>query len=158
MELRRQYGLDEPLFKQYINYLSSLIRFDMGLSFNTRRPVWSELKERLPNTIVLFAATFIGTATVGISLGVYAAANREKFAEKFVVGSGLFAYAVPGFYSAALAAALWLLLAHLTHPRHHECSASRGNLCNPVGPHLAFDLACRLKCSHRIWLLGAVHP
>ena len=98
MELRRQYGLDEPVFKQYINYLSSLLRFDMGLSFNTRRPVWSELKERLPNTLVLFAATFAGTATVGISLGVYAAANREKFAEKFVVGSGLFAYAVPGFF------------------------------------------------------------
>ena len=30
MELRRQYGLDEPVFKQYINYLSSLLRFDMG--------------------------------------------------------------------------------------------------------------------------------
>jgi len=98
MELRRLYGLDQPLYRQYINYLLSLLRFDLGLSFSTGRPVWSELKERLPNTIVLFIATFAGTATVGISLGVYAAANREKFAEKFVVGSGLFAYAVPGFF------------------------------------------------------------
>ena len=97
-ELRRQYGLDDPPLTQYKNYMSALLRFDMGLSFNTRRPVWSELKERLPNTITLFLVTFISTAAVGISIGVYSAANRGRFTEKFVVGAGLFAHAVPGFF------------------------------------------------------------
>jgi peptide/nickel transport system permease protein len=42
--------------------------------------------------------TFISTAAVGISIGVYSAANRGRFTEKFVVGAGLFAHAVPGFF------------------------------------------------------------
>lgn len=98
LELRRQYGLDDPILVQYSNYMKSLLRFDMGLSFSTRRPVWSELKERLPNTLLLFVVTFVSTASVGISLGVYSAANRGRFTEKFVVGAGLFAHAVPGFF------------------------------------------------------------
>jgi peptide/nickel transport system permease protein len=96
--LRKQYGLDDPPMVQYKNYMLALLRFDLGLSFNTQRPVWDELKERLPNTITLFLVTFISTAAVGISLGVYSAANRGRFAERFVVGAGLFAHAVPGFF------------------------------------------------------------
>ena len=68
----------------------------MGLSFSTRRLVWSELRERLPNTII-FSVAFVGQAALGISLGVASAANRGRFTEKFVVGAGLFAYAVPTF-------------------------------------------------------------
>ena len=86
-ELRRQYGLDDPIMTQYKSYMKSLLKFDMGLSFNTRRPVWSELKERLPNTLILFAATFVSTAAVGISLGVYSAANRGRYLPMLCLGS-----------------------------------------------------------------------
>ncbi|MEA4882560.1 MAG: ABC transporter permease [Clostridia bacterium] len=96
--LRKQYGLDDPPLKQYWNYITSLLRFDMGLSFSTRRPVREELAERLPNTAVLFLVTFILDMLVGISLGVYAASRRDTFADRFVVGAGLFAHAVPGFF------------------------------------------------------------
>ncbi|MGI6146734.1 MAG: ABC transporter permease [Bacillota bacterium] len=98
MELRRQFGLDQPPLTQYLNYLKSLVKFDLGLSFSTRRLVWSELRERLPNTIVLFSVAFVGQAALGISLGVASAANRGRFTEKLVVGAGLFAYAVPTFF------------------------------------------------------------
>ncbi|MBP7111200.1 MAG: ABC transporter permease [Firmicutes bacterium] len=97
-ELRSQFGIDQPLGTQYMKYLRSLLSFDMGRSFNTRRLVWDELKERLPNTLTLFFTSFVTTAVVGISLGVFAAARRGTFAENFVTGAGLFAYAVPGFF------------------------------------------------------------
>jgi peptide/nickel transport system permease protein len=97
-ELRRQYGLDDPPLVQYWKYITSLAKFDMGLSFSTRRSVAGELMERLPNTIVLFLASFVLTATVGMAVGVYAAARRGTFVESFVTGAGLFAYAVPGFF------------------------------------------------------------
>lgn len=98
MELRRQYGLDDPPLTQYLNYLKSLLTFDLGMSFTTRRLVWSELSERLPNTLVLFVVTFVGTAALGISLGVSSAANRGRFTEQLVMGAGLFAHAVPSFF------------------------------------------------------------
>ncbi len=97
-EIRSQFGIDRPVGEQYMLYLKSLLSFDMGRSFNTRRLVWDELKERLPNTLTLFFVSFITTAVVGISLGVFAAARRGTFAENFVTGAGLFAYAVPGFF------------------------------------------------------------
>lgn len=98
MELRRQFGLDDPPLVQYTNYMKSLLTFDLGMSFTTRRLVWSELSERLPNTLILFVVTFVGTATLGIALGVSSAANRGRFTEQLVMGAGLFAHAVPGFF------------------------------------------------------------
>jgi len=97
-ELERQFGLDDPPFVQYVKYMSSLSKFDLGLSFSTRRPVVNELKERLPNTAVLFLASFTLTTIIGISVGVYTASKRGTFADNFVTGAGLFAYAVPSFW------------------------------------------------------------
>jgi len=57
----------------------------------------NELKERLPNTAVLFLASFTLTTIIGISVGVYTASKRGTFADNFVTGAGLFAYAVPTF-------------------------------------------------------------
>lgn len=97
-ELRRQYGLDDPPLKQYVTYMGNLLKFDMGLSFSTRRPVWSELKERLPNTIKLFLCTFILTSLTGMRLGVKAAANPGSFTDRVVITAGLFTNAVPTFF------------------------------------------------------------
>ena len=97
-ELRRQYGLDDPPLKQYFTYMGNLLKFDMGLSFSTRRPVWSELKERLPNTIKLFLCTFILTSLTGMRLGVKAAANPGSFTDRVVITAGLFTNAVPTFF------------------------------------------------------------
>lgn len=97
-ELRSQYGLDDPPLKQYVTYMGNLLKFDMGLSFSTRRPVWSELKERLPNTIKLFLCTFILTSLTGMRLGVKAAANPGSFTDRVVITAGLFTNAVPTFF------------------------------------------------------------
>ncbi len=97
-ELRRQFGLDEHPLVQYWRYVVSLVRFDLGLSFNSRRPVGDELMERLPNSIALFVASFAITAVVGISAGVYVASRRGTPADSLVTGAGLFAYAVPIFW------------------------------------------------------------
>lgn len=97
-ELRSQYGLDDPPLKQYVTYMGNLLKFDMGLSFSTRRPVWSELKERLPNTIKLFLCTFILTSLTGMRLGVKAAANPGSFTDRVVITAGLFTHAVPTFF------------------------------------------------------------
>jgi peptide/nickel transport system permease protein len=97
-ELKRQFGLDDPPLVQYFKYVGNLFKFDLGLSFSTRRPVVNELKERLPNTAVLFLASFTLTTIIGISVGVYTASRRGTFGDNFVTGAGLFTYAVPTFW------------------------------------------------------------
>ena len=121
-ELRRQYGLDDPPLTQYKNYMSALLRFDMGLSFNTRRPVWSELKERLPNTITLFLVTFISTAAVGISIGVYSAANRGGLLKIRGRRGSVRPCRSRVLCPASASAHVRILLADTADPWHHERS------------------------------------
>ena len=42
-EARRQLGLDDPLYIQYLRYMQRLLKGDMGVSFRTHRPVWQDL-------------------------------------------------------------------------------------------------------------------
>ena len=75
--LRKQYGLDKPLHIQLIVYLKNLVAGDLGISFHTSRPVYHELKERLPATLELtFAAMFV-SVLIGIPLGIVCALKRN---------------------------------------------------------------------------------
>ena len=97
-ELKREFGLHEPTHVQYIKYVGNMIKFDLGISFSTGRFVINELKERLPNTMVLFLTSFVLTVVIGISIGVYTASKQGTFSDGFVTGAGLFTYAVPTFW------------------------------------------------------------
>lgn len=96
--LRKQFGLDEHPLVQYKKYILSLLRFDLGVSFSSSRPVAQELAERLPNTILLLGTAMLLEMIIGISVGIFAASRRGSAVETFVTGSGLFAHAVPGFF------------------------------------------------------------
>src|SRR5262245_38527224 len=77
--LERQYGLDRPLPAQYIEWLASLARGDLGKSFTTHEPVWNIILERLPSTLQLTVAAALLGALVGIPLGIYAALRRGSW-------------------------------------------------------------------------------
>src|SRR5438067_993532 len=51
--LRRQLGLDRPLPLQFVDYLTRVLRGDLGTSYVTRQPVWELVAQRLPKTIQL---------------------------------------------------------------------------------------------------------
>ena len=46
--LNKQYGLDKPVYEQYLNYLDQTVHFDFGLSIASRRTVAEEIKTRFP--------------------------------------------------------------------------------------------------------------
>jgi peptide/nickel transport system permease protein len=67
--LKAQFGLDEPLHRQYLLYLWNFIRGEFGISFHYRQPVVEILGDRLPKTALLFTTATILYALAGISLG-----------------------------------------------------------------------------------------
>lgn len=75
---RHRWGLDQPLYKQYLIYVWSLARGDMGTSISTRQPVALDLKQHLPATIELAVSALTISIVVGIPLGILAAVNREN--------------------------------------------------------------------------------
>lgn len=71
--VRKAYGFDEPLWKQFVIYVGQIARADLGNSIISNRPVASDIAWRLPATIELTFVALLFAAVVGIPLGTMAA-------------------------------------------------------------------------------------
>ena len=96
--LRKIYGLDRPMWEQFVIYLKQMLTFRFGLSFLSRKPVWDELLSRLPVTLALTVSSLVISAIVGVWLGVKAALNRGRLAETIVLRSSAITSSFPGFF------------------------------------------------------------
>ncbi|MGP4020568.1 ABC transporter permease [Saccharopolyspora sp. 5N708] len=79
-----QYGLDQPLPVQYVDYLGQLLQGNLGTSFTQGVPVLSVLVDRLPWTLLLAGSSLLVTVLVGIPLGVLAAARSGGLWDRLV--------------------------------------------------------------------------
>ncbi|TWA73992.1 peptide/nickel transport system permease protein [Azospirillum brasilense] len=96
--LRRQFGLDQPLYVQFLRYLGNLVTFDLGYSFRQSLPVSELILQRLPATLLLMG-TAIGFALVaGCSLGFLAARRAGKLTDTVISIVALLFYATPVFW------------------------------------------------------------
>lgn len=80
--LIKTYGLDQPKSTQYFLYMKELLHGNMGISFAKRVPVSQLLAEKLPWTLLLLAAVML--IVIGISVGLYAAANKGKIPDRII--------------------------------------------------------------------------
>ena len=99
---KQRWGLDRSLPEQYIIYIKNLVTGDLGVSFRTRRPVLTDIAERLPATLelVIFAMLF-GTIS-GVALGVLASRFQDRPLDYFARFVALFGSTVPVFWSGLL--------------------------------------------------------
>ena len=98
-----RYGLDEPLAVQYVNHLTNTAQGDLGVSMRTRRPVSFEIARSLPATIELGLLAGLLAMAMGISLGIVAALNRDKFVDQFIRVASLTGISMPIFWTAMIA-------------------------------------------------------
>lgn len=105
--LRAKMGLDQPLFTQYIKWITSLIQLDFGLSFSEGMPVLDLLARRLPNTLYLASAAFLFSCAIGIPLGVISAIRRHKPIDHFATFISLIGVSMPVFWLALLSIILF---------------------------------------------------
>ena len=97
-ELRHELGLDQPLPKQYLDFLWGSLRGDFGKSLSTRRPVISEIAERFIPTIKL-AFSGMGIAIfIGITAGVLAAAFKDTIIDEIVMVIAVAGVSIPSFW------------------------------------------------------------
>ena len=90
--LRHQLGYDRPLPVQFVDYVSHLVRGDLGTSLYTTRPIADDLAARLPATIELTLVAMVVSVVVGIPLGVLCAIWRNSLLDhalRVVTVSGL---------------------------------------------------------------------
>ena len=101
--IRHRWGLDRPIYEQYLIYLDGLLQGDLGTSIQTRRPVADDIKDYLPATVELALLALFLMCMIGIPVGVISANWRNRlpdhFARLFVLVGG----AVPTFWLALVA-------------------------------------------------------
>lgn len=74
--LQAKYGIGEPIPVRYAKWVGNLLSGDWGTSFVSKRPVITEIAERLPNTLILMSAAFIITLFIAIPLGIFSALRQ----------------------------------------------------------------------------------
>jgi peptide/nickel transport system permease protein len=110
-KLKHYYGLDKPITGQFVDYVGDTLQFDLGISQRTRRPVWTEIKEALPWTLLLVGTGTLLATLIGAWMGVIAATRRGKPTDDGLLGFSLFTYAAPEYWIGIiliLVLAVWL--------------------------------------------------
>lgn len=95
---RRAFGLDRPLWQQYLTYMGDLVRGDLGTSLHTQRPVRTDLAQFLPATIELTAAAMLITVAGGIILGVIAAVFQDRWPDNLIRLVTISGVSIPVFW------------------------------------------------------------
>jgi peptide/nickel transport system permease protein len=108
---RHRWGLDQPLYRQYLIYLWNLLHGNMGVSISTRQPVLLDLRQHLPATIEIAAAAMLLSLATGIPLGMLAAVNRERPIDQAARVASLVGVSTPVFWLGLVA--IVVFYAHL---------------------------------------------
>jgi peptide/nickel transport system permease protein len=94
----RHYGLDQPLWRQYLAFLGRLLQGDLGRSFVLNIPVLQLVLSRLPATLELALASVLIGAFIGIPLGIYAGYRPESTVSKAIMAASVLGFSVPTFW------------------------------------------------------------
>lgn len=98
-QIRRDYGLDQPVWQQLLKYIGNVLQGDLGYSFFYNTPVVDLLIERVPATLLLVITAQVLAIIVGVLLGVVAARKPNGLTSHFVTLLALFGYAAPVFWT-----------------------------------------------------------
>jgi peptide/nickel transport system permease protein len=99
---RAAWGLDRPLWEQYIRYFLQVAQGNLGQSMRDGRPALTVVLERVPETLALTLPAFATKLLIGIPAGVYAALNRNRLADRLTMVLSVAGFTVPSFVLALL--------------------------------------------------------
>jgi len=101
-----EYGLDRPIYEQYLIWLDQLVHGNFGYSYKLNQSVASLVAERLPKTIVLNAIALVFSVLIAIPIGVTQALRRNSAVDYVATFLGFVFYSMPVFFL-SLMLVLW---------------------------------------------------
>ena len=145
--LRRDFGLDQPIFVQYVRWAWKFVRLDLGISLIYNRPVKEVVGERLLMTVVLAGSTAVLAWGLAIPIGIYSALRHNKWEDYAVTFVGFLGLAVPDF----LLALLLLWVGFRLFPDH-----SIGGLFSPEYKVAPWSVARVVDLISHLWIAAFV--
>ncbi|WIY52744.1 ABC transporter permease [Devosia sp. YIM 151766] len=100
--LRREFGLDDPIFIQYVKWIGKILVGNFGYSMEWRRPVWDILSDRLWLTLAVSVSALLITWLIAIPVGIYSAVRKYSVGDYIFTFLGFIGLAVPNFLLALI--------------------------------------------------------
>jgi dipeptide transport system permease protein len=113
-ELRHDMGLDQPIWKQFLDYVWALLHGDFGTSIVSKTPITTEFFTLFPATVELGLCAILFAVCVGVPAGVIAAAKRGSFYDQSMMGIALVGYSMPIFWWGLILILFFSNTLHLT--------------------------------------------
>jgi dipeptide transport system permease protein len=96
--LRHEMGLDQPVWKQFLDYVNHILHGDFGVSLVSKTPITQEFAKLFPATVELTLCAMILATVLGVAAGVFAASRRGSFYDQALMGAALTGYSMPIFW------------------------------------------------------------
>ena len=97
-QIRRELGLDNPIYVQYADWMWDLVRGDLGNSVALQRPIWDEIKRQFPVSLQLGILTVIVIWIIAIPIGIIAAIKQDSWVDYVLRGIAILGLAMPSFF------------------------------------------------------------
>ena len=96
--VRKDFGLDQPVYIQYWKFLAGALSGDLGNSFIFGRPALTLMLERFPATLELATSALIIALTIGLPLGIYAGLHPSTIRTRIIMGGSILGISIPTFW------------------------------------------------------------
>jgi len=111
-QFKRQYGLDKPIYDQYLAWTKTTLKGDFGYSIEDRRKVTTDFFERFPSTVELAVAAMLVSVLLGIPLGFIAAKRYGTWLDHSSLVASLIGISTPVFFLAIILKYLFAVKLH----------------------------------------------
>lgn len=101
-QLESTYGLDEPMWKQYILYMENLMHGDLGISYKKNVSVNTLIARGFPYTLSIGLLSIAVSAFIGILMGIWMATSKRLAVKNTLLGIATLGVSIPGFVTAIL--------------------------------------------------------
>ena len=111
-QIRVDYGLNQGLWTQYVDWLAKAVRGDFGYSYVYAQPAAAMMLQRLPATLELMLSSFLITVVCSFLLGVYSAVRQYSFGDYLITVVSYFGFSMPTFWLGLMVLILFSVQLH----------------------------------------------
>jgi peptide/nickel transport system permease protein len=110
------YGLNKPLYAQFLLYMKQLFQGNLGISYQLQQPVATLIAQRLPRDALLIGLSTLLAFIIGVPTGIYQAVHHNQLVDDVTAGTWFTLYSAPDFLEAFLLIALLCVQFHVFQP------------------------------------------
>lgn len=103
MNLRKQFGLDDPIVVRYLRWVTAMVQGDWGYSFVSRVPVQTLIQQRLLTTLFILGSAYVVALLIALPVGILSALKPYSFFDQLATTFAFIGYSLPTFFTGLLA-------------------------------------------------------